>query len=287
MYRLAALLILLLSCSAHAVTRSGLKDALAKKLVSISAEASGESYHQKGLRLKVKNNTATTMQLTVDPALIFRPSDTGYQDLVLPGETMIALAAHGETTVDLQSFCGKSYARAPSRALTFDFARQGDSAMIRVTQFLNKYRLYNSAGQQAIWVLTNDHDLSGIYDPQQPQVSNKLLALLVQLTGKPVPDYFRLYKLNNSSGEPAFEKRVLNIYSVFEWQLHSPDKLTMGIYDAHGLLIQSVLDQKDFPKKGSYKMAVQFEAENVAPGKYYIRLKNQQGMMREQVVEVD
>lgn len=287
MRQLLICFLLLLPCSLQAaIMRMGLKAALSSQSVTLQATGSGQRYYGKGLHLQLKNRSGQPLKLDIDPGLIFRPDDTSYQDLVLPGEQTIVLAANGEAGIDLQSFCGKSYARAPGAHTSFTFQKQGDSAMIRVLQFINKYQLYNSAGQHAVWVLTNDKDLDGIYDPQQPQVSNKLLALLVQLTGKPIPPYFKLYRLSTVAGEPVLEPRVLKIYSIFEWQLTSTKNLTMGVYDASGELIQPVWDNKPFVK-GGYKMTVAFEAENIAPGNYYIRLKDGTELMREQMVRVE
>jgi len=269
-----------------AFERSTLKTALENGWISIAATGSGKAFNQAGLHLNIKNKTKKALQLTIDPALVFQPIDTAFQDLILPGETFVLLASSGESELDIQSFCGKSNARAPGRALVFHFAHQGDSTMIKVAQFINKYGLYNGTGQSAIWALTNYHNLSGIYDPANPTISNKLVALMAQLTGWPVPDYFKLYKTNTVAGEPVMEARILKIYSVFEWKLAVAKKLTLGIYNSSNKLIQPVMENKEFIK-GGYKLTVEFEAENIAPGKYYIRLKNGNLVMKEQMVQLD
>ncbi len=273
-------------CSNAAIERSTLKTAFEAGQISITASGTGQCYHDKGLHLKLKNKTGNTLQLKVDPALIFRPLDTSYQDIILPGETIFAIAAHGETDIDLQSFCGKSYARAPGSNVNFNFYRQGDSTMIKVAQFINKYKLYNVTGQSAIWALTNTHNLSGLFDPSNAAISNKLIALMSQLTGWAVPEYYKHYRINTIAGEPALEQRVLKIYSVFEWKLSEPQKLNLGIYNSAGKLIQSVIDNESFIK-GGYTLTVTFEAENIATGNYYIRLKAGNSVLKEQMVKLD
>src|SRR5438874_903604 len=90
--------------------KTGLKAAMEKGTVELVASSSGDVYNGKALKLKLKNKTKDPMQVTLDPALTFRPADTNYQDLVIVGEQMLVLAPGGETAITLQTFCAKSYA---------------------------------------------------------------------------------------------------------------------------------------------------------------------------------
>jgi hypothetical protein len=264
----------------------GLKAAMDKELIRVSASSNGASYHAKALQLKVSNTGRDPLQLTIDPALIFKPVDPSYQDLVLPGNEVLALAPNGETSIALQSFCGKAAAAAPGSNLPYTFAKQGDSSLIKVVDFIRRNNLYNDLGQHAVWVLTDHHGLEGIFDPAQPKVSSDLLALLVKLTGRTVPEYFKLYKLNTVAGQPVFEKRILKIIANMEWNLPAATPVQLGIYNSTGDLVQGVLDEPAMAR-GKYKMMVQFEAENAPPGKYYMRLKESDKLVKEITVVVD
>ena len=268
------------------VMKTSLKAAMDKGDVVIEANSTDKGFSGKGIRLSLKNRTNNALQIMVDPALIFKPVDTSFQDLVIAGEVMLAIAPNSTGNIELQTFCGKSNARAPGSGLKFQFRKQGDSTMIKVLQFINKNQLYGNAGQQAIWVLTNDHDLNTVFDPEQPEVSEKLVALMVTLTGLPSPDNFRLYRINTTAGEPVFEQRVLKIISNFYFTTQDDKTLSLGIYDQDGTLLQPIENERPF-QKGRHKMMVSFEAENVKPGDYFIRLKEGNVVMKEQVVQVD
>jgi hypothetical protein len=273
------------TCTAT-VQRMGLKAAMDKGLVKLNAVSNGQSYKAKALQLQITNTSKDALQITVDPALVFRPSDTGYQDLVLPGQEMLALAPNGASSLTVQTFCGKAHASAPGRDLKYSFIKQGDSSMIKVLTFIRKNNLYTSLGQHAVWVLTDHHDLESIFDPENPKVSSDLLALLVKLTGRRVPDYFKLYKLDTVAGQPVFQKRILKIVTNLEWQLPDATPVTLGIFNATGDLVQGVLDEPAMGR-GKYRMMVQFEAENAPPGKYYVRLKERDQLKKEVTVVVD
>jgi hypothetical protein len=264
----------------------GLKAAMEKGQVKVVATTTGKSYHSKALKLQLSNTTKERLQLSIDPALIFTPLEPGYQDLVLPAEEMIALAPGATAEIEVQTFCGKLHASAPGGKLTYKLWKQGDSTMIKVTQYIRKHNLYDGLGQNAIWALTDGHDLDGIIDPERPKISAELLALMTKLTGRPTPEYFKLYKLDTVAGQPVFQKRVLKIIASIEWKLEAPKSLTLGIYNQEGSLVQGVFEDKPMAK-GGYKMQVQFEAEGAPPGNYFMRLRDGNTLMKEIKVTVD
>ncbi len=281
------LLILFSTVVSHAaVQRSGLKAAMDKGLVRITAVSTGETYNKKALKLKLVSNTRDALQLTVEPALIFRPSDSSYQDLVLPGQEVLALAPGASSDLVVQTFCGKARASAPRAALDYQFKRQGDSVMIKTLLYIREHKLYDELGQHAVWVLTDNHSLDGIIDPARPKESNELVALLATLTGRKVPEYFKVYKLNTVAGQPVFQKRILKIVAKLEWKLETPKALTLGIFNSTGDLVQGIFEEKKMTP-GIFKMQVQFEAEGAPPGKYYMRLRDGDVLMKEIMVVVD
>lgn len=284
-YLLPVLFFFLSFAASAGVQDIGLKAAMDKGLIHIEAKATSHGFNDKGLSIRLKNKTIQTLRINVEPGLIFQPADTLYQDLVLPGEIMIVLAPNTESATDVQTFCGKSYARAPKSDLLFRFKKQGDSSLIKVLQFINKYALYNDAGQHAVWALTNNSSLDGIYDPMQPVMSNKLVALLVTLTGRPAPEYFKQYRINTEGGEVAFEQRVLKMFALFEWDQQEAMQLVLGIFNEAGDMIQPVENGKLF-NRGHYKVSITFEAENVPPGNYYIRLKNNGTVLQEKTLKI-
>jgi hypothetical protein len=254
--------------------------------VKISATTTGKSFKGKALSLQVSNTTRERLQLTVEPALIFKPDEGGYQDLVLPSEEMLALAPGATATIEVQTFCGKASASAPGPKLSYKLWKQGDSNLIKVTQYIRRNNLYDYLGQQAVWVITDKSDLDGVIDPDRPKVSADLLALLVKLTGRQAPDVFRLYKLDTTAGQPVFTKRILKIVTKLEWRLEDKAAISLGIYNKTGDLVQGILDSKPMTR-GIFRMMVQFEAENAPPGNYYLRLFKDEKLWQEKVVTVD
>jgi hypothetical protein len=282
------ILFILLLCghSSYAIDRINLSEGMANGLVTVKAWANGNGYHNKSLHMAITNTSDKAIQVVVDPALIFRPDDTTYQDLVLAGTDLIVIKGKGTTEMESQVFCGKSYAHAPARNVNFTFLRSGGEVMAKVMGFINQNKIYDALGQDAIWALTNRHELNGVYDSNRPELSKKLLDFMSAATGWPVPEYYKQYATNPRGSGPVVAPKALKMLANFEWILQAPKKLTLGIYDKDGKMIQPVVENEDFGK-GGHRVRVEFEAEGVQAGTYYIRLMDNTTVMKELAVKVD
>lgn len=284
---LAGLLCTALAFPAAAnVLRVDLKAALDNHLISISASGSGQSYRAKGLTLKVVNKSGSSLILKTDLGLIFRPADTSYQDLVLAGEESITVAPFKEATAQVQTFCAKSSASAPTKDLVFSFHKTGDPKLVQVLQYIKRNYLFDDLGQSAVWVMTSGHDLSTVYESNREQVALKLIDFLASVTGLPKPDYYRQYKLDPTASGPVFQPKSLKIVARFEQKIETVQKLTLGVYNEAGEMIQPVFENRTFGK-AVHRFGVEFEATNVPPGTYYIRLKDGATVLQEKSVQVD
>ncbi len=280
------LLLFLLPVSAFAgVRKHSLRSALDSGLVVMHAASNGARYCQKAMQLELRNTTADVLMLTVDPALVFRPADTSYQDLILPGSDVVVVAPGKSSSAAIHSFCGKAGALAPGAAMEYTFLKQGDSTMIRVAQYLSRHGLYDRLGQAAIWALTDDHGLEGILDPALPGESGELLAFMEKLTGWKRPAYFRLYEPGSEAGQPAIQKQKLTLAAQFELRIEAPKVLSMGVYNGAGREVQVAFKEQRM-KPGSYKLLVRFEAGGAAPGAYFLRIMEGAAVLREQKVIV-
>lgn len=269
-----------------ALERISLKEGMANGTLEVKAWANGNGYHNKSLHMEITNTGAKAIQVEIDQALIFRPVDTGYQDFVLAGTDLVVVKGKGTMIVEEQVFCGKSHAAAPSRNLTFQFLKQGDEQLVKVMTFINQKKLYDNLGQDAVWALTNRHELNGVFDPARPDLSRELLAYMSKVTGWPIPEYYKLYAHNARGTGPVAEPKALKMLALFDWKLEAPKTLTLGIYNKDGRMVQPVVENKEFGR-GGHRVRVEFEAEGAETGMYYIRLMDGAAVMKETAVKVD
>jgi hypothetical protein len=186
------------AAQANATKPISLQLAIKSRLVSVTALGTG-CYSGQCMNLSVTNLTGKHLNLNVDPAMIFKPVDTNYQNLVVVGDEQIDLQPCEWKTVALQTFCGKSYAHCPSQNLQFNFWKQGDSVMIKTVLFIKQNNYYYQLGQFAIWSLTNHMPLSNIYYAGSPEDSKKFVVFEANLRHLPVPEYYSTYTITSET----------------------------------------------------------------------------------------
>ncbi|MEO6831257.1 MAG: hypothetical protein ABI378_03270 [Chitinophagaceae bacterium] len=279
-------LLLLVPFSGNALIKKGLKQALGEGFVNLEAMANGNSFMGRPLKIRIKNRTSEALRIAVEPALIFRPSDTNFQDLITSGNEVFAIAANATTELELGTFCGKAYASAPDNGLDFRYVGQADTTMQKLLRYIERQKLHDFLGQQAVWVLTDFHGLEMVYDPARPNESRALNEFVQKLVGGTKPSYFKIYAIDTTAGQPAFVNRILKIATQMEWKQPRAATLDLSIFNDDGKVIQTVFAKQEM-KKGSYKINVEFEGEHAPKGKYYLRLKEGDNVLEEQEFTLD
>lgn len=262
-----------------------LSQAIKQHIVTVTAEATGEAYNKKGLKLKIKNTGSLTFNLIMNDGVIFTPDSAGYQPLIFAGGEKLYMNPLKETEITVQTFCADSRAMAPEKGITYSFSKVAGDTLVKILGYIKDNRLYNDLGQAAIWVFTNGHNLNNVYDGSNDYVTGKLLDFITKTTGMTKPEYYVQSAVNNTPGQVVYEPKTLKIFAKFEEELKEPKTLTLGIFNEAGEMVQPVFENRRFGKAG-HRFRVEFEAGNVPAGKYYIRLKEADAVLKETMVEV-
>lgn len=255
-----------------------LKDALAKKLVSIIGIGNGGA-RGKCLTLELTNRTKEPMMVTVDPAMIFVPSDTSYQNLVAAGSEMITLQPHGCGELTLETFCGKSYASSPRTGLKYSFWKQGDVSMVKTMDFIRRKGYLDNLGQCAVWTFTNAKSLSTVYSAHSPeeQMRSKILVeYIARERHLPIPKYFSTYKLDHTPGSSMIVANSLQHYVEMEWLNGTGyGNMHVRVYTEDGNFYKQINGNDECGPTG-HRVTVNFDPK-VDLGNFYVVLKDDYG----------
>lgn len=249
--------------------------AMKEQKVRVCAEALG-GHSKQCLYLNIANNTSVPMNITIDPAMIFRPVDSSQQDLVVMGEQVIVLAPNESKSMSVNAFCGKSYASSPRRNTKFNFLKQGSRGLIEAAKFINRHKLYNYIGQAAVWSFTNNKSLSNIYstDPAYNQLSNELVKLISKMTGKPIPEYntvLRTYR-EGASG-PVYNPEISRLYVDLNWTNKDLINMHVLVFKSDGTLYKEIKDGERISPKG-HSLRVEFDPKKDPHDTYTVCLKD-------------
>lgn len=249
-----------------------LKKAMKAKVVAIRAVSNGGAVG-KCLTLQLINRLNEPLDITVDPGLIFTPCDTNFQHLVAVGGEAIVLQPNERAQLKLQTFCGKSYARGPLPDMQYDFWKQGDSVMIKVSSYITQHLLFNNIGQHAIWTLTNNHPIRTIYDPWRTEASKAMAAYIAELKHVPLPEYYTHYELDNKPGaaSPIIYSSGKQ-YVDINWKHNEGYRhMYVTVYKENGEVYRQVTGNEVIDREG-HKVSVVFDPGVDKPGNYHVEL---------------
>lgn len=286
-FALLAALVLMPGFLCATTLRMSLSKAIKQKTVAVTTVSNG-GYMGKGLHLHLQNMSDHELLVDIDPALIFTPSDSSFQNLVAVGDETIAMEAGRSSEVELQTFCGKSYAHSPETNIKYTLWKQGDAGLVKAIQYIHEQQLYGFVGQHAVWSFTNNHPVSSIYDPVQPAASAMLATLVAQVKKVPVPEFYEYHKIAERAGQTAFSPEVTQLFVPITWSPKSHRNTVLGVWRADGSLYKRLQDGEVITDYGrTHSMTVTFDPKKDPPGIYYIRLIDEENeIWLEKKVEV-
>lgn len=249
-----------------------LSTALKEHKITLKGISTREPYNGKGIRITIENITRENLLLVMDSAIILRPEDAENQNLIIGGTELLAVNAGKPRVMELQTYCGESTDRAPVADHPYYFESVGSSNMGKVLAFVRANAVSNDMAQHAVWVLTNKHSLSDVYDNNNPALSRKLVAYMGELLGIEAPQYFTVKEINAMQGEVVRPDKTLKLVANLQWTLSAPEKLSLNIYNDKNERIASYFTDKDFIK-GRYDLNASFETIDYPAGAYTIRLQ--------------
>ena len=257
------------------VTHISLKKAMTSRLVTVNAVSNG-GYCNKSIHLDLTNNTSEVLNVDIDPALIFRPEDTSYQDLVVLGSETIVLSPKKEQGIDLQTFCGKSYAHSPIPNICYHYIKQGDSGLIKTLIFAKNKSVDIYLAQRAVWSFTNHYRLNTVYNYSDPGRSEEFVKYICSVTNRKVPEYFWQHSLNNAANAPAILPGDGKIYVDMNWGNEGYRQMYVAIYRDNGEVYRKIYGDEVIDKYG-HRISVEMNSDRDPKGTYFVRLHDETG----------
>jgi hypothetical protein len=285
---IALFVLALIPASATAKTlKVDLTEALKSNTVKLEATNFAGMYQGRTTKLTIINTSKSVVELKVDIGVVLKSDRAGLQPMVLAGAETITLMPKTTGQVDVQTFCGNAGGSCPGKDEHYTYSYTMNDSFKMVLQFIRDHSLYDHMGQNAVWVLTNQHNVGSVYDPNRKDLSKELQSVICKYARRPKAVYYEVTAPPQQiPNEPAYVPKTLKILAEFEIILESPKTMTLGVYDEKDVMIQPVFEDQTFPVNG-HRFGVEFEAENVVPGKYYIRLKEGSTVLQEKMVEVN
>ncbi len=263
-----------------------LQKAMKSKLVDIRSVSNG-GYCNKGLSLTLTNNKSTPVTVRTESGLIFRPDDKRCQPLILLGGDVIVLNANEVRSVNLQTFCGNSGARAPYHGIRYTYAGRVDTNLVAVLQFAKQQKIEPNIIQRAVWMFTNHHSLSTVYSYLAPKQSARLVMYIAKKIKMDLPVFFVEQQLDTIGIGGIIKEGEEHYYVNMSWNNSNVYRnVYVSVYREDGSVYKEVEDGIVFDKKGG-SVVVGFYAKRDKAGLYTVRVHDDANKtLQEKVVRV-
>ena len=269
-----------------ASTSMNLSDALKKEVVKMEAVNTKGNYTGKSVKLTITNNSNASLEIKVNLGIILKPSNPAFQPLVLSGEESLALKAHEKGEVEVETFCGNAPKACPIPDLSYSFLRVGSDTLVKILRFIKDNSLFDHLGQAAVWVVTNEHDLSNVYDNTRDLLSIKLIGIISLATGQEKPDFYAVSATNETPAQPAYTAKTEKIYIPFDISLSTSKVLSIGIFSPKGQWIKSIFERKLF-EPGKHNLMAELDPSGFEAGKYFVRLMDPEKTLQQKEIKVE
>ncbi|RYD99719.1 MAG: hypothetical protein EOP54_02975 [Sphingobacteriales bacterium] len=254
-----------------------LLEAVEKQMVHYTVTRTNAPFNSKGLKIAITNTCKEALVIKIDPAMVFAPADTTYQDLMLPGNEVLYVGPGRTNAIEVQTYCARSAARSPGSELTFRFKKQGDSSIIKTLDYLRRIAAGQDLAQKTVWFLTDTQkDLSSIYDAGQQDESLKMIQFLSRMYAIEIPAYRTERGIDTTPGAVALSETVLKLHVRLEWDQHAPEILSLSIFNENNQKIASYFEAMAV-RKGRAEITASFETISYPKGNYYVRVYNDTG----------
>lgn len=242
------------------------EDAMRKNLISIEIRSTG-GHSGECIEVKLENLSHDSLFLLVEPGRKLVSYDTTTQDILITRDEYLMIAGRQSHSLSIFGFCCESSMNSPYDSSLFSLGQMADSALVALACFLNENDFPLDACQDAVWALSDDHDLAYVHD-DDPDKINDLVDFVAKLKGVERP----WYSLENQASENSvYSPKVSYISAVIQIYIPRNGFITVNITDESGNVME-VFEYMEPYQPGAFEYSFKIPVIDWPCGTYYFNL---------------
>lgn len=255
-------------------------EAQKKGLIKLTIKGKG-GHVGKVVQVQLQNLTHQLLDLKIEAGRVFDTKEKNVQDIMVTHTEDVFLSANQKKNVDVWGMCCQAHNASPGTSSEFTVGKMADSTLVKLANFIDEQKKENSyVAQQAVWTISDMYSLSSINGGDKEEV-NLFRKFVSDITGRKVPPYDITYLQENNSSVSGHASKI---EGVFNYTVPVNGKITIGIYNANGELVQLIFKDQNH-KKGDCKVYYTFNTLHLQPGTYQAKMLMNGNVQREQAIE--
>lgn len=254
--------------------------ALNKGMVGCEIASKG-GYKGDCAKVTLSNKTNHLLNVELESGRNLVSLDTTKQDLMNVDDVIFVLEGNSSETKPVFAFCSQSSKSAPEQEERYVLGEMHDKNSVKLANYLseNKSKVPVEAMQSAVWVLTDNRRIEGIYHEDRDSIQS-LLAYVAGLTYKVTPWYGIEYE---QQGDSLISNKAKTIYGNFEANLNENEVVKLVVYNMFN--VDQIRKTIKTGRKG-YNHPVSINVKDLKPGRYSILFITGGGRVDEKVFTI-
>ena len=277
-WRLILLVLVSSWATAHAEGYYKLSEALQKKLVSVKmhgAKADTSSVFTSShvgpcMAMEIVSASADNLLISLDYGYKLEPEDTGVQTMMVTQTLMVKLAPKQKKNYRIYAMCTEAHDGGPTTEQEFNLGKRFSGNLLSLAEIINRKKYQSNAAQHAVWCLTDNYELSGIYDTDTTQMY-ELRRFVAKAKGLSLASIYE----NNSNytpTEPARAVRTRVVYSgSLSYSVSRTAKVLIALFDEDNHM-KKVYVNNESQREGQYTYNYELSSDDMDGKKHYLRM---------------
>lgn len=216
------------------------------------------SHHGECLQMTVTNKSAKQLQLYMESGRVLASVNSNVQDMLVTSTVSLTVDPFKTVTKKLYAMCAQKSNGAPNENESFRIGKMGNSSLIGLAKLIEKKNYQNSAGQSAVWTITDNIPVTSIKSADMAQ-NKELASYVCKVKNIPLPKEFNTI--------PGVSQKVMMTVN-----LGQDDKVSVVVVNQIGIEVK-VLMTETLKPSGSHTFSFWIDENELPKGKYWVLVK--------------
>lgn len=256
-------------------------DAIKNKQVRFSAISNGT--HSGGSILVEIENLKNVKSIIIPSGTRFKSEFDEDQDLINIDDEIIVLNSNS-TKHTLNGFCVQKHNMSPTSDSHFTITKEKSEDLVKIAKHLNKKGFNEDIKQTAVWCVSNNEDVSGIYQNGNKQVE-ELREYVCSLTGRENVWY------NTNPTYSVDENRNIiqettKVEGLLAYTVTKTGHMKMEVCKENGEVLRTLGGTTPISNLGEYRLNFSVKVKGWESGLYSVRLKIGDDVIHQEEFEI-
>ena len=252
---------------APAETEISIFEAIKSNTISASFQSLGK-YSGNSVHADIINLSSKNLRIKIPAGTIYIPENEGEQTLIQLEDDFIVLNKKEKINHRFSGFCTEANDMVPSMQNSMTIAQNKNPKLTKMMQYMKGKNIDHSTYQDAVWAITDQHNVSNIYG--ENSTTEEFKKHLLTITGQKKEWYSSPQQVSvNDEGRIVRETTLIT--GKLDFECAKGTNVHQDIHKENGEDVH-LSDQYMTAKYGKITYKFTLKVRGWEEGKYYIRL---------------